>query len=1042
MYVTAGDDCSVRTWSIGTRRPVAVKRDEDDMVQSAAFSPDGTHIAIGLSSGGLKVLTADDLGEYCQYKHRKEAIGELKYSPDGHYLAVGSNDHFIDLHDVWKGYRKIGTCKGHSSFITHLDWSSDGTALQSNDGAFELLFWSMPDCLQISRSSQLRDIEWHTWTCTLGWPVQGVYPPYSDGTDVNTCDRARSQTVIASGDDFGKVKLYRYPCLSKEAQCSSFGGHSSHITNVRFSADDRYVLSTGGADLSIFQWRHKGPDVYELGGDNVDSEDEIVPEDNGELDVDVDMLVNYTKSGGLKYEPTDEDDIRVEDDGGEEFMAVKPWLGAIHAPTGWKDPKDVNKPPQYTLELEFVHGYRGFDSRDNVYYTASGEVLYSAAGVGIVYNRRAHVQRFFMEHTDDIICVAIHPEGNIAATGEIGKAALICVWDTTTMQCISKLQGHHQRGVVAVAFSREGDKLFSVGMDDDHSVACWDWSKSTLISEARGDKNKILAISVSPYEDQAVTVGLKHIRFWTWNNNMLKAQKGIFGKKGMLQSILSIEFTGPGLTLTGTADGHIYVWKGNQLSKVIKAHDGPVFDLFADAAGVASAGKDGKVVLWDTSVQPKQTIDLAKVTEGLDGLSSGSTVCIRALNWLNGRLLLGTATNEIYEIMEKDLSARLLVAGHSRGELWGLAAHHEKGLYVTAGDDCSVRTWSIASRRTHGINRDLGDKARSAAFSPDGNHIAIGLCSGNVKIVATDDLNTQVASFKHRKEAIGELKYSPDGCYLAVGSSDNFIDLYDVHKEYKKIGTCKGLSSFISHIDWSLDGKVLQSNDGAYEYLFWSMPDCKQISSSSSLRDTQWHTWTCTFGWPVQGIYPQYSDGSDINACDRAHLGKVLVSSDDFGKVNLFRYPVLATEAECHKYGGHSSHVTNVRFSADDRYVLSTGGADLSIFQWRHRGEGILEEPMAESIVVVEEKCVKNSRAALRGIPGTEPAKQAQAAEQKVEASKGSIASTKQGVDKLKTTMDQSKKERENKTATGKAGPSTAKRKPDGAAAKKKIQYS
>lgn len=43
---------------------------------------------------------------------------------------------------------------------------------------------------------------------------------------------------------------------------------------------------------------------------------------------------------------------------GDEFMAVKPWLGAIKEPTGFKNPKDQNKPPEVTIALNYVFGYR------------------------------------------------------------------------------------------------------------------------------------------------------------------------------------------------------------------------------------------------------------------------------------------------------------------------------------------------------------------------------------------------------------------------------------------------------------------------------------------------------------------------------------------------------------------------------------------------------------------------------------------------------------------------------------------------------------
>lgn len=54
------------------------------------------------------------------------------------------------------------------------------------------------------------------------------------------------------------------------------------------------------------------------------------------------------------------------------------------------------------------------------------------------------------------------------------------------------------------------------------------------------------------------------------------------------------------------------------------------------------------------------------------------------------------------------------------------------------------------------------------------------------------------------------------------------------------------------------------------------------------------------------GIWSGTLDGTDINAVDRSPSGKLLASSDDFGKVNVFRYPAI-------KDGGsqHSSYTGN-----------------------------------------------------------------------------------------------------------------------------------
>ena len=46
------------------------------------------------------------------------------------------------------------------------------------------------------------------------------------------------------------------------------------------------------------------------------------------------------------------------------------------------------------------------------------------------------------------------------------------------------------------------------------------------------------------------------------------------------------------------------------------------------------------------------------------------------------------------------------------------------------------------------------------------------------------------------------------------------------------------------------------------------------------------------------------------------------------------------TGAKFRKYVGHSAHVTNVRFSHDMMRVISVGGGDHAIFQWRYLPDG------------------------------------------------------------------------------------------------------
>jgi microtubule-associated protein-like 6 len=105
-----------------------------------------------------------------------------------------------------------------------------------------------------------------------------MWPPGRDLTDVNAACTSRDQSVswqgleffpflplnhhfpqvIATADDFALVKLFDFPCPGKNAKCKKYTGHSSHVTNVRFAANDKYLVSTGGSDTATMVWQFHG----------------------------------------------------------------------------------------------------------------------------------------------------------------------------------------------------------------------------------------------------------------------------------------------------------------------------------------------------------------------------------------------------------------------------------------------------------------------------------------------------------------------------------------------------------------------------------------------------------------------------------------------------------------------------------------------------------------------------------------------------------------------------------------------------------------
>jgi len=295
--------------------------------------------------------------------------------------------------------------------------------------------------------------------------------------------------------------------------------------------------------------------------------------------------------------------------------------------------------------------------------------------------------------------------------------------------------------------------------------------------------------------------------------------------------------------------------------------------------------------------------------------------------------------------------AKRLVTGH-RCELWGLAVHPTASLFCTGGDDKILRVWDYGSRSYADKHTSFGHKIRCAAFSSDGACIAVGfkegLSEGNkhpIRIVSVETMEVD-CSLTAGEECISSLVYSPDGSRLAAGSWDQNAYLFDTSNNYKLLYILKGNSSSVEHVSFSMDGTLLLSNSKDAQSLYWEVGNGFRIKKTSSCRDVAFSPHTLPLGWHTRGIWDPDYEQNDVNSVCSSGEGTHMVLGDDFGNVKLMRFPCLTSHpsgcAGCVRYWGHSSHVTCVRFSSDDQWVFSTGGADSSIFQWRFVNDGQL----------------------------------------------------------------------------------------------------
>ena len=91
----------------------------------------------------------------------------------------------------------------------------------------------------------------------------GRRPPAYDGTEILSVDKSYTGDVVASGDCFGRVRMARFPAAVQGASYNEYRGHCSPVSKVRFSFDDKYLMTSGKYDRCIFQWRHENEQADE-----------------------------------------------------------------------------------------------------------------------------------------------------------------------------------------------------------------------------------------------------------------------------------------------------------------------------------------------------------------------------------------------------------------------------------------------------------------------------------------------------------------------------------------------------------------------------------------------------------------------------------------------------------------------------------------------------------------------------------------------------------------------------------------------------------
>jgi len=89
----------------------------------------------------------------------------------------------------------------------------------------------------------------------------------SSSSSSSSLSLSDEKQYVVIGNDYGKIKIYNYPCViegnnnsggdnSIPDEASVIGsGHSSIVTNVKFSNTNKSIVSCGGSDRTVILWK-------------------------------------------------------------------------------------------------------------------------------------------------------------------------------------------------------------------------------------------------------------------------------------------------------------------------------------------------------------------------------------------------------------------------------------------------------------------------------------------------------------------------------------------------------------------------------------------------------------------------------------------------------------------------------------------------------------------------------------------------------------------------------------------------------------------